>query len=152
MRNLFLLLLFALAALSVPQNASSQITVLGGNLLLQVTSGAAPQDPMSVVNSATSLSWNRRNVTQKITVSTSCPGQKFTLKVYAVNTSEGVAAPEVTLTNGMPETNFITDCPRGGPKLNTATLRYTASATFSQGNSTELGNDVHVVTYTILAQ
>jgi hypothetical protein len=152
MKKLALPLLFTLAALSAPQIASSQITVLGGNLLLQVTSAAAPQDPMSVVNSATSLSWNRKNVIQKITVSTSCPGQKFTLKVYALNTSEGIAAPEVTLTNGMPAADFITDCPRGGPRLNTATLRYTASATFSQGNSSEIGNDVHVVTYTILAQ
>jgi hypothetical protein len=152
MKKLILALLFALAALSAPQHASSQITVLGGNLLLQVTSGAAPQDPMSVVNSATSLSWNRKNRIQKITVSTSCPGQKFTLKVFAVNSSEGIAAPEVTLTNGMPAADFITNCPPGGPRLNTATLRYTASATFSQGNSTEVGNDVHVVTYTILAQ
>jgi hypothetical protein len=152
MKKLALPLLFTLAALSAPQIASSQITVLGGNLLLQVTSAAAPQDPMSVVNSATSLSWNRKNVIQKITVSTSCPGQKFTLKVYALNTSEGIAAPEVTLTNGMPAADFIIDCPRGGPRLNTATLRYTASATFSQGNSSEIGNDVHVVTYTILAQ
>jgi hypothetical protein len=31
-------------------------------------------------------------------------------------------------------------------------LQYTASATFAQGNSTELNNDVHIVTFTIQSQ
>jgi hypothetical protein len=128
------------------------ISVLGGNPLIQVTAGAAPADPMTAINTSSSLQWRRQNKNAKITVATSCPGQRFTLRVYAVTPSEGVAAPEVTLTNGMPAVNFIINCPAGGPRLNTAILRYTASATFSQGNSTEIGNDVHLVTYTILAQ
>jgi hypothetical protein len=146
----FLLLL--LIACAARQSAYAQITVLGGDLLLQVGAPALPQDPLSVVNTATSLQWNRQTVVQKITVSTSCPGQKFSLKVYALNSSEGIAAPEVTLTNGMPDIDFITNCPRMGAKINTAILQYTASATFSQGNSVEVGNDNHIVTYTILEQ
>ena len=150
MRRLLLFLL--LIASAVPPSVRAQITVLGGNLLLQIAAPAVPQDPLSVVNTAASLQWARQNVVQKVTVSTSCPGQKFSLKVYALNASEGVAAPEVTLTNGMPDVDFITNCPRMGAKVNTAILRYTASATFSQGNSAEVGTDVHTVTYTIVGQ
>ncbi len=153
MRTIILLAVITVALLVATSNSSAQaISVLGGNPLIQVTAGAAPPDPMSVVNTSSSLQWRRRNRTAKITVATSCPGQKFTLRVYALTPSEGVAAPEVTLTNGMAAVDLITNCPAGGPTWNTATLRYTASASFSQGNSTELGNDVHLITYTILAQ
>ncbi len=152
MTRLPVFLLLLLIACPARQNAHSQVIVLGGDLLLQVAAPALPQDPLSVISTAASLQWNRQNVVQKITVSTSCPGQRFSLKVFALNASEGVAAPEVTLTNGMPDVDFITNCPRMGAKVNTAILRYTASATFSQGNSTEVGNDTHIVTYTILEQ
>ena len=88
----------------------------------------------------------------KITVSTSCPGQRFTLTVLATNLTYGVAAPQVTLFNGMPATNFVLNIPTGNPVHKTCTHQYTASATFAQGNSAELGNDVHAITYTLVAQ
>jgi hypothetical protein len=49
-------------------------------------------------------------------------------------------------------TNLITNIPAGFFNFATATLNYQASATFAQGNSAELGDDVHTVTYTITAQ
>jgi len=72
--------------------------------------------------------------------------------VVATNVSSGVAAPQVTLSNGMLATDIIRSIPTGGTLNKSCTLRYTASATFAQGNSTELGTDVHTVTYTLMAQ
>lgn len=106
-----------------------------------------------VANSARTLTYRRQVAISKITVSTSCPGQSFTLKVIAIGVPDGNAAPEVDLLNGMPATDFIVNIPARPPTTaRTCNLRYTASATFAQGNSTEDGNDVHTVTYTILAQ
>jgi hypothetical protein len=130
----------------------AQISVQGGNPLMSVTTGTAGAQPVSVTNAATSLRWRKQNVITKITVSTSCPGQRFTLTVLATNLTYGVAAPQVTLFNGMPATNFVLNIPTGNPVHKTCTLQYTASATFAQGNSAELGNDVHAITYTLVAQ
>ncbi|HTY57623.1 MAG TPA: hypothetical protein VMF59_02360, partial [Bacteroidota bacterium] len=88
----------------------------------------------------------------KITVAASCPGQRFSLSVLATNLTYGVAAPQVTLFNGMLATDFVKSIPTGNPLNKTCTLQYTASSTFAQGNSTELGNDVYTVTYTLVAQ
>ena len=129
-----------------------QISILGGNPSLTISSGVAGGQPVSVINTASSLRWRKQTYIAKITVSTSCPGQRFGLSVVATNVTYGVAGPAVTLTNGMLAANLITNIPTGNPTFRTATLRYTASATFAQGNSTELGNDVHTVTYTLLAQ
>jgi hypothetical protein len=65
----------------------------------------------------------------------------------------GVAAPPVSLTNGMLAVDFITDIPSTGAwTRDTPTLQYTASATFAQGNSAEMGNDLHTLTYTLVVQ
>ena len=86
-----------------------------------------------------------------MTVAATCPGQRFGLKVLAVGPTVGVAAPEVTLVDGMPATDFITNIPIGGNPVSTCTIRYTASATFDQGNSTDLGTDAYSVTFTLVA-
>ncbi len=132
---------------------SQPIDVRLGNPTLNITTGAAGSEPIPVVNTATRLRYWRQAAISKITVRTTCPGQSFTLKVVATGVTRGVAAPEVTLVNGMLGTDFITNIPRtGGWTSTTPTLRYTASATFAQGNSAEQGNDVHTVTYTIQVQ
>jgi hypothetical protein len=87
-----------------------------------------------------------------VTVSTVCPGQSFTLSVLATGVTLGTPAPEVTLVTGMPPMDFITGIVPGFLNQGVATLRYTASSTFQQGHSIDFGNDVHVVTYTLVAQ
>jgi len=148
--------LAALALLSaagmVIQARAQQISVKGGNPLLSVTTGTAGAQPVAVTNVSSSLTWRRQNVISKITVSASCPGQRFSLAVLATNLTYGVAAPQVNLFNGMLATDFVKSIPTGNPLNKTCTLRYTASSTFAQGNSTELGNDVYAVTYTLVAQ
>ena len=132
--------------------SAQEISVTGGNQTLAITTATLGSEPIPVVNAVTSLTYRKQSVTAKVTVSTSCPGQSFMLSVVAISVTKGVAAPAVTLTNGMPGIDFITGIPKTGPATGTATLQYTASATFSQGNSVEEGNDVHTVTYTIMAQ
>ena len=149
-RSVAMLILVCAAGASIP--ARGQISVQGGNPLLSVTTGTAGGQPVAVTNVSSSLRWNRQNVITKITVATSCPGQRFALTVLATNLTYGVAAPQVTLFNGMLATDFVKSIPTGNPLRKTCTLLYTASSTFAQGNSTELGNDVHAVTYTLVAQ
>lgn len=127
--------------------------VSGGNPLLTVSTAVMGSEPVAVTNTSTTLAYSREpGHTTKITVATVCTGQHFTLKVLATGMANGTAAPEVTLTNGMLATDFIRDILKNGNKDNTAILRYTASATFAQGNTAELGNDVHAVSYTLVLQ
>lgn len=129
-----------------------QITMKGGDISLPLTTGTIDGLMVEVVNSANSISVAKQDVVIKVTVITSCPGQKFGLRVLAVGPSKGTAAPEITLVNGNPALDFITGIAVKPAKPTTCTLQYTASASFSQGNSIELGDDVHTVTYTVQAQ
>ncbi|MGH2569282.1 MAG: hypothetical protein ACRDGA_13170 [Bacteroidota bacterium] len=145
--------IFMLCWLVWPATAHAQMTISGGNILMNITSAQAGSEPTAVTNTICTLTYRRQASVSKVTVSTSCPGQKFTLRVVAVNPTEGVAAPQVTLVNGMLAAALINNIPALPPATNrTCTLSYTASATFAQGNSVELGDDVHTVTYTIVAQ
>ena len=143
----------ALLACVAASAGAQGFRVRGGNQLLQITTALPAQQPTSVVNTVTSLRFRRQSRISKITVSTSCPGQRFTLRVRAVSAQAGTPAPTVTLSNGMLAADLIRDIPALRISQNrTATLEYTASATFDQGNSTELGVDAHVVTFTHVAQ
>ncbi|MEK6565527.1 MAG: hypothetical protein AABZ41_02355 [Bacteroidota bacterium] len=147
------LFLLALSCAFFQQQTMAQPINVGNNITMSITTGVAGGTLTSVVNTARTLTYRRQLAIAKITVSTSCPTQSFTLKVLATAVPDGIAAPEVTLVNGMPATDFIVNIPVRPPNTaRSCTLRYTASATFSQGNSIEDGNDVHTVTYTILAQ
>ncbi len=139
--------------LGAANDAGAQVRVAGGNPFLALTAGTPGGRLIPAVNAGARIIWPRQGMTTKITVSTSCPGQHFNLSVYATGVSSGSPAPEVSLTDGMPATDFIVNIPAGGRRRNnSATLRYTASATFAQGNSAELGNDTHAVMYTLQAQ
>ncbi len=128
------------------------LRVNGGSITLTMTTGVAGATLVDVQNTTCTLRYRRQSRISKITVSTSCPGQKFALRVLATNVSDGVAAPEVTLQDGNPSIDLVTSIPTSGFRNGNCTLRYTVSATFEDGNSTELGNDVHSVSYTLQAQ
>jgi len=145
-----LVLLLCLAA-----DAGAQpLRVQGGSQTLQITTALPGQQPTPVVNTGTTLRFRRQSQISKITVSTSCPGQRFSLRARAVSVQDGSPAPAVTLTHGMPAADLIRDIPGQpvNPPIRRATIEYTASSTFEQGNSTELGADSHTVTFTIVAQ
>jgi hypothetical protein len=151
-----LLVLVSLATGLIITKAQAQngtITIPTGNLTMNITTGAAGSQPINDVDVGETLRYWKKAAIAKVTVRTSCPTQAFTLKVLATNVTYGVAAPEVNLVNGMLAVDFITSIPSTGPwTSSTITLQYTASATFAQGNSAELGNDVHTVTYTLQVQ
>ena len=142
-------LIFAATDLAYGQDIN-----VGGNAALMITTGIPNGQPLPVQDASVRLRFRRQTVAAKITVATGCPNQHFTLAVVATGLTHGIAAPEVTLTNGMPETDFVTNIPAraGGSPQAECTLRYTASATFAQGNSVELGPDIHTVRYTLIAQ
>jgi len=127
------------------------INVQGPSPSLTIATGTVSA-PNPVVNTSSRLRYRRWLIPTKVTVSSVCAGQSFNLRVVATGATIGIAAPEVSLTSGMPEADFITGILPGFLTQGVATLRYTASATFQQGNSTDFANDVHTVTYTIVAQ
>ena len=145
--------LTSLMFLASDATAQNPLTLSGGNLTMNITTGPAGGQPVAVSNTTATLKYWRQTKIAKITVSTSCPTQAFNLQVVATGVARGVAAPAVSLVNGMAATDFITSIPSAaGWTSTTITLQYTASSTFAQGNSAEMGNDVHTVTYTLQVQ
>ena len=129
------------------------MTIGGGNTTINITTGPAGGQPVAVVDVTGTLKYWRQAAIAKVTVKTACPTQAFNLSVVATGVTRGVAAPAVSLVNGMAAVDFITSIPSAaGWTSATITLQYTASSTFAQGNSAELGNDVHTVTYTLQVQ
>jgi hypothetical protein len=148
-----LLYILGFALLITAEGAGQSITMSGGNQTLTITTGIAGGQLVNVTNTSCTLTYVTpifpfRN--WKITVGTSCPGQSFNLSIVATSVTRGTAAPEVALFNGSPAIDFITGIPYSWWASGTCRLNYTASATFAQGNSAEVGNDVHAVTYTLL--
>lgn len=146
--------LIILAALTcVPLSATAQLRIQGGNVTLSVSTGLPGPVPPSATVSTTSLRWRQETVNTKITIATICPGQKFTLRAVATGiTGGGIPAPEVMLQEGMPAADFIVAIPSRKPNNGRCTIQYTAEASFEQGNSMELGDDIHTVIYTIVAE
>ena len=144
--------LIVLGFIFVSKISAQAISITGGNQTMTITTGTAGGQPVSVLNTACTLTYRKQAAISKITVSTSCPGQDYNLSILATNVTRGVAAPQVSLVNGNPATDFITSIPRTGFTSATCKLQFTASATFSDGNSAELGDDVYTITYTIQVQ
>jgi len=135
-----------------PAAAQPAIRIQGGAPVLTVSAATPGNEPAPVSNAASQLRYRRQSATSKVTVTTACPGQKFTLQLVALNPDVGTAMPPVTLTDGMPPRDLVTGIPPGNPPFGRCVLQYTAVATFAQGNSTELGPDAHLVTFTLVAQ
>ena len=144
--------LFMLGLILAPTSPAQPISITGGNQTMTISAGTAGGQPISVLNTACTLRYKKQARISKITVATSCPGQDYSLYVLATNVTKGVAAPQVSLVNGNTAMDLITSIPTTGTRNATCTLQFTASATFSDGNSAELGDDVHTITYTILVQ
>jgi len=143
----------SLVLLIYTEGAGQQIRIRGTtNPTLRITTGIPDGQLVDAVNTGAYLRYSTPNYwTWKITVRTTCLGQSFTLHVLALNPQRGTAAPEVTLVSGSPAIDFITGIPRNSNNA-TATLQYTASATFNQGHSGDVNNDSHTVTYTLQQQ
>lgn len=157
-RNLRLLLLTAgtfIFSVLLSWSATAQPVTLRGtaNPIINIIAGTAGGSMTSVVNTSSQIRFRKQAAIAKVTVRATCPSQSFHLAVVATGVTRGVAAPQVDLIDGMLAVDFITSIPStGGWITDTPTLRYTASAEFSDGNSAEMGNDVYSVTYTLQVQ
>lgn len=155
LRVLVFLVGIAICTTVLASSAAAQLTLRGiANPTVNITTGTAGGTMTSVVNTTSQIRYTRQAVICKITVRSTCPFQSFHLSVQATGVTRGTASvTAVVLTDGMLAVDFITGIPSAGVwTTHTPTLRYTASAAFSEGNSVEEGNDVHTVLYTLQAQ
>ena len=121
------------------------VRVTGGSVNLNISSAnvVAGQNQMSVTDQSTSILWGTNSSLRKISVSTSLAAPMYTLKLLALNPTQGTAAPQVTL--GASAQDFLLNI---GRSTGSCTLQYTGVALASQGT----GNDVHVITITVVSQ
>lgn len=123
----------------------TDVQIVGGGVTLDINNATAVagQDKMTITDQSSSIRWATNSANRKITVATDLAVPIFTLRVQAIGPSQGVAAPEVTLTTTA--TDLLLNI---GRSMGTAGLRYTGIAYASQGT----GTDSHVVTFTIQTQ
>lgn len=157
--SLYLTLLLALVSLSQIVRAQTygsrtgkvnvtvatinKVNVSSGSVAITITGAGtvAGQNLIgSVVNTSTTLFWGSNSASQKITVQSNLAAPTHTLKLLALNPTQGTAAAEVTLSTTA--TNFMTNV---GRTLGSCTLQYTGSALATEGTAT----DTHTVTFTI---
>jgi hypothetical protein len=130
---------------TVAVSVITAVRVTGGSVNLNISNAnvVAGQNQMSVTDQSTSLLWGTNSSARKISVSTSLAAPQFTLRVLALNPTQGTAAPEVTLAASARD--FLLNI---GRSTGSCTLLYTGVALASQGT----GNDVHVITFTVQSQ
>ena len=121
------------------------VQVTGGSVSLNINNAnvVAGQDQMTVTDQSTSLLWGTNSSLRKVSVSTSLAAPKFTLTLFALNPTQGTSAPVVTLSATAKDVLLNI-----GRSTGSCTLQYTGIALASQGT----GNDVHVITFTVLSQ
>lgn len=130
-----------------------------GGITLNIQSATAGSEPVDAIDNSTQIYWDANfGVPAKMTVSTIAPGQNFKLFLLLSvpsqgSAGQGVVQPEVELIDGMMDTDLMTGIPSTLPgRQGIGILQYRARATVSDGTSTELGDDSHIVTITLLAQ
>jgi len=158
-RPALLVLLFAIQS---PDMASAQQLMFssgGGPLMLTISSAVAGSQPVGVSDNSTQIFWDADfGVTSKMTVTTSVLTQSYRLYILLTVTSwssgtVGTPQPEIELVDGMLDTDILRDMPPTTPeRLGFGTLRYRAISLVTDGNSTENGDDLHTITFTIVAQ
>ena len=131
----------------------------GGLITLNIVSAVAGSEPVEATDNSTEIYWDANfGVPAKMTVSTISPGQNFNLFLLLSVPDQGAAAqgvvqPEVQLLDGMLDTDLMTGIPSTLPgRQGFGILEYRATATVADGTSSELGDDSHIVTITLLAQ
>jgi len=150
------------AAIAVPSVAAAQelrFNSGGGPITLTILSAVAGSEPVDASDNSSEIYWDANfGVPAKMTVTTIAPGQNFDLFLLLSVPDQGAAAqgvvqPEIQLIDGMLDTDLMTGIPSTLPgRQGFGILEYRAAATVSDGTSSELGDDSHIVTITLLAQ
>ena len=113
------------------------------NLAISGANAIAGLDQMTATDQSTSFLWGINSSLKKVTVSTNAVAQQFTLKVEAINPTQGTASPQVTLTTIA--NDFLINL---GRSSGSCSIKYTGIALASQGT----GTDSHTITFTIQTQ
>lgn len=169
--SVWLLVLAPLVSPAIGQ----KIKIRGGTPRLAVRTATPGHNPPPATDASTTMRLReRREGAFKITVSTTAPGQRYELRVKAMDLNNGVSQGEVRLIDGMVPVDLIRrfdlcdkpgggprgrgpagggsqrgGSPRGGPPCREeVTLRYRTFVTATDGS----GTDSHTVRYTILAE
>lgn len=152
--------LFLISHIAIESRAQEfRFNAGGGPISLLVQTAIAGSEPTDASDNSTEIYWDANfGVPTKITVSTSAPGQSFRLYVSLSVPSQGgggqgVTQPEIQLFDGMFDMDIFTDIPTSLPgRQGFGSLIYRAAATVAEGNSNEHSDDIHLVTFTLLAQ
>ncbi len=155
-------ILVLLLAVQSSDSASAQQLMFssgGGPLMLTISTAVAGSQPVGVSDNSTQIFWDADfGVTSKMTVSTSALTQSYRLYILLTVTSwasgtMGSPQPEIELIDGMLDTDILRDIPPTAPeRQGFGTLRYRAASLVTDGNSVENGDDLHTITFTIVAQ
>ncbi len=130
---------------TVQVNPITVMQVSAGSVMLSLTGAdaVAGQDQMTASDASTQLLWGTNSSLRKITAGTSLATPLYTVNLVALNPTVGIAGPEFPLNTAAQD--LLRDIGRSSGRC---TLRYTASVLASQGT----GTDLHIITFTILAQ
>ena len=129
---------------------SLNVQIIGGPLTLTIDDAVAGGEPFPDADDTRRIEYFVDAGVidpKKITVETSCPGQRFTLRVEAQGVNGGTSAGVVTLQDSAPPQDFIRDMLPIGVNGG-ANLAYSAQSLMSQG----FGEDLHLITYTLVEQ
>jgi len=123
----------------------TMVSVSVGAISMTITGAGVPagQDQMTATNQSSQLQWGINSSSRKITAQTNLAAPQFTLKLLALNPTQGTAAAEVILSTTAQD--FMLNI---GRSLGNCTLQYTGVALASQGT----GTDSHTITFTVQTQ
>lgn len=128
---------------SVAVITALQVSAGTVNLTISGADAVAGQDLMTTTDQTTSLLWGSNSSNQKVTVQTSLASPSFTLKIEAMNPTQGASAGQVVL-SATPQ-DFLLNI---GRSSGSCAIRYVGEAFASQG----AGSDAHTITFTISNQ
>jgi len=133
------------------QAQKSALNILGSPAIrLNPSFSSSLDDVARDSDDTTILRWGGGHAKSKISVSTFCPGQKFTLFVKASNLSRGTASGRRELRDGMSDVDLIYNISKG--KKGTASLVYETEVRLEAGSTETDFADIHSVTYTFTDQ
>lgn len=129
---------------------AADVTLVGGNVSMTISTAVAGQQPSDASNENCLLQWTTlvSDPLQKITIQTSLVSPQFTLHAQPNDVVHGAEVDRITLQTTAQD--FVTSIP---PDVTVSspgscTIEYTAAAQAANGT----GTDSHTITFTIVGQ
>lgn len=145
--------LFVLMLMSFYRDSTAQtsIQIIGPPAVrLDPSWSFGNKEKATASDDSSTLQWEGGDQWAKISVSTFCPGQRYTLTVEARSAVNGDSEGAVNLVDGMRDTDLVVRVKKR--KHGSAQLVYATEVLFEQGSTESSQSDIHSVTYTISEQ